>query len=70
MAASQIAAKANLPKPTITGPDDLDAEVGANLECLLVAPGDTAKLPVHIEVTKVTSDGTAQFDISVGDGPI
>ncbi len=69
-AATQIAAKANLPKPTITCPDDLDAEVGATLECLLVAPGDTAKLPVHIEVTRVTSDGTAQFDISVGDGPI
>ncbi len=46
-AATQIAAKANLPKPTITCPDDQDAEVGATLECLLVALGDTAKLPVH-----------------------
>ncbi len=69
-AAKQIAAKAKMPKPAVTCPDDLAAEVGATLDCYLVAPGDSTKLPVHIEVTKVGEDGRANFDISVGSTPI
>ncbi len=65
-AATQLAAQANLPKPAVTCPDDLVAKVGATLECYLVGPGESEKVPVHIEVMTVTADGTANFNISVG----
>lgn len=38
----------------------------ATLECYLVGPGESEKVPVHIEVMTVTADGTANFNISVG----
>jgi hypothetical protein len=66
--AEQLAAKLNQPKPTITCPDDLKAEVGATLDCTLVAQGDTTKLPVHLEVDSV-KDGDVHWQISVGNAP-
>lgn len=66
--AEQLAQQNNLPKPTVTCPGDLDAKVGATMECELVAQGETTKLPVHIAVDKV--EGTdVHWNIEVGKAP-
>jgi Domain of unknown function (DUF4333) len=68
-AAKQLAAEVNQPEPKVTCPDDLKAEVDAKLECTLVAQGATTQYPVTITVTSV-QDGTAKFDIEVGQAPV
>lgn len=65
-AAKQIAAQMRLPQPVVTCPDDLEAEVGATLECSLVSGASDGKRPVLIEVVAVDEEGKASFDISVG----
>lgn len=66
--ASQV--KASLTKKVgqapkkITCPEDLRAEVGATLTCVLVAPDDS-EVDVDVKVTSV-ADGRAKFDIQVG----
>ena len=67
-AATQLAAQVNQPEPDISCPDDLDAKVGATMECELSVKGDDAVYPVHIKVTSV-KDGDAKFDVEVGDTP-
>ncbi len=66
--ATQLAAKVNQPKPTITCPGPLSAKVGASMDCDLVAQGDTVKYPVHVVVDSVTN-GTANFSAEVGQTP-
>lgn len=68
--AHQLAEQVNQPVPTVTCPGDLEAKVGATMECTLVAKGETTKYPVHVEVTSVnTDDKTAKFSAEVGDAP-
>ena len=66
--ATQLAAKTNQPKPTITCPGNLAAKVGATMDCTLVAQGDTTQLPVHLTVDSI-SGGTAHWNIQVGAAP-
>ena len=66
--ATQLAAKVNQPKPTITCPGPLPAKVGASIDCDLVAQGDTVKYPVHVVVDSVTN-GTVNFTSQVGQTP-
>lgn len=55
--------------PDIDCPDDLAAEVGASMECVLSVEGDDARYPVAVEVTSA-EDGDATFDVEVLDEPI
>ena len=55
-------------RPTITCPDDVEAEVGAEARCTLTAEGDPAEYGVSIKVTEVDGDN-AKFDIQVDDQP-
>ena len=55
-------------RPTITCPDDVEAEVGAEARCTLTAEGDPAEYGVSITVTEVDGDN-AKFDIQVDDQP-
>ena len=55
-------------RPTISCPEDVKAEVGAQTRCTLTAPDDPAEYGVSIKVNEV--DGTnARFDIQVDDQP-
>jgi hypothetical protein len=56
------------PTPDIACPGDLEAEVGAEIDCELSVAGDDSVYPVHV-VVKSAKDGTAHFDIEVGDTP-
>ncbi|MDX6232493.1 MAG: hypothetical protein QOH68_1477 [Nocardioidaceae bacterium] len=68
--AHQLAEQVDQPVPKVTCPDDLEAKVGATMECTLVPQGETTKYPVHVEVTSVnTDDKTAKFSAEVGDAP-
>ena len=67
--ATQLAAKVNEPKPTITCPSGLTAKVGATLDCVLVAQGSTTRYNVHVTVTAIHGS-RADFDIQVGSSPL
>ncbi len=68
-AAAQLAAEVDQPEPDISCPEDLEAEVGATMDCELSVEGDDEVFPVRIEVTAVDGDDV-QFDAVVGDAPI
>ncbi|MCU1343919.1 MAG: hypothetical protein JWL70_185 [Acidimicrobiia bacterium] len=63
--ATQLAASVGQATPKVTCPGDLTAKVGATLECVLVAQGDSTQLPVHIVVDSLDGD-TAHFSAQVG----
>jgi hypothetical protein len=66
--AEQLAAQIGSDPPDVSCPGDLDAEVGATMECDLSVEGDSAVYPVQLEVTSVEGD-TVNFDIQVADEP-
>lgn len=66
--ATQLAEETDQPEPNIDCPGDLDAEVGATMECDLTVDGDDAVYPVTVEVTSV-EDGTANYSVEVGEAP-
>ena len=51
-------------RPTITCPEDVKAEVGAETRCTLTAGDDPTEYGVSIKVTEVDGDN-AKFDIQV-----
>ena len=55
-------------RPDISCPDDLEAEVGASMECTLTAGDDPTEYPVTVTVSSVEGD-SAKFDVEVGDAP-
>lgn len=69
--AVQLATQQNQPEPKITCPGPLKAELGATLDCTLLAQGETAVYPVHVVVT-ATDDGAGEleFTAKVGEEPI
>jgi hypothetical protein len=67
-AAAELAAAVGADEPNISCPGDLEAEVGATMECDLSVEGDDAVYPVYVEVTSVEGD-TANFSVEVGDQP-
>lgn len=66
--AKQLAAEVNQPEPNIDCPGDLEAEVGAKMECDLSVDGDEAVYPVFIEITRL-NEGDADFKLEVGETP-
>ena len=66
--AEQLAEETGQAEPNIDCPGDLDAEVGATMECDLTVDGDDAVYPVTVEVTSV-EDGTANYSVEVGEAP-
>lgn len=56
-------------RPEVSCPDDLEAEVGATMECTLTAGDDPTEYPVTVTVSSVEGD-TANFDVEVGDAPV
>lgn len=66
--AKQLAAETDQPEPNIDCPGDLDAEVGATMECDLTVDGDDAVYPVTVEVTSI-EDGKANYSVEVGEAP-
>ena len=66
--AAQLAEETGQPEPDIDCPNDLDAEVGATMECDLTVEGDDAVYPVTVEVTSV-EDGKANYSVEVGEAP-
>ena len=66
--ATQLAEETGQPEPNIDCPGDLDAEVGATMECDLTVDGDDAVYPVEVKVTSV-EDGTANYSVEVGEAP-
>ncbi|WP_372729896.1 DUF4333 domain-containing protein [Nocardioides sp.] len=61
---AELAAQVGEEPDDVSCPGDLDAEVGAEMTCVLSAGGDT--IDVYVVVTSV-EDGTANFDIEVAD---
>jgi hypothetical protein len=55
-------------RPDIVCPADLDAEVGAETRCTLIAGDDPTEYGVTVTVTAVDSDG-AGFDVEVDGEP-
>jgi hypothetical protein len=55
-------------RPTITCPDDVKAEVGAETRCTLTGGDDPTEYGVSIRVTEVDGDN-ATFDIKVDEQP-
>jgi hypothetical protein len=66
---AQLATQTSQPKPTVTCPGALDAKVGAKMDCILVAQGDTTRLPVHLTVDSITGS-TAHWNIQVDTSPL
>ena len=66
--AAQLAAETDQPEPDVDCPDDLDAEVGATMECDLTVEGDDAVYPVTVKVTSI-EDGKANYSVEVGEAP-
>jgi len=66
--AAQLAEETGQDEPNIDCPDDLDAEVGAEMECDLTVDGDDAVYPVTVKVTSI-KDGTANYSVEVGESP-
>lgn len=55
-------------RPDISCPDDLEAQVGATIECTLTAGDDPTEYPVTVTVSSVDGD-SANFDVEVGEEP-
>jgi hypothetical protein len=55
-------------RPDISCPDELEAEVGAEVRCTLTAEDDPTEYGVTVSVTSVDGDD-AQLDIQVDDEP-
>jgi hypothetical protein len=55
-------------RPDITCPDDLPAEVGAQIRCTFTTRGDPTEHGVRITVTSVDAR-TVRFDVAVDDRP-
>lgn len=66
--AKQLAAETDQPEPDIDCPGDLDAEVGASMECDLTVDGDDNVYPVTVKVTSI-EDGKANYSVEVGEAP-
>src|SRR5688500_13882681 len=66
--AAQLAAETDQPEPDVDCPDDLDAEVGATMECDLTVDGDDNVYPVTVKVTSI-EDGKANYSVEVGEAP-
>jgi hypothetical protein len=49
-------------EPDITCPGNLDAEVGATMECELTLESDDGTYPVYVEITSIEGD-RANFDV-------
>ena len=56
-------------RPDISCPEDLEAEVGAQTRCTLIAGDDPAEYGVTITVTAVDGSDT-EFDIVVDEEPM
>jgi Domain of unknown function (DUF4333) len=56
-------------RPDVSCPDDLPAEVGAELRCTLTADGDDARYGVTVTVSSVEGE-TANFDVEVDPEPM
>jgi hypothetical protein len=55
-------------RPDVSCPDDLDAEVGAEIRCVLTAGDDPTEYGVQITVTSIEGDD-ATFDVAVDEQP-
>ena len=55
-------------RPDVTCPDDLEAEVGAEMRCTLTAEGVDGEYGVTVVITDVEGD-TANFDVQVDEEP-
>ena len=55
-------------RPTISCPDDLKAEVGAETRCTLTGADDPTEYGVSIKVSEVNGNNV-KFDIQVDDKP-
>jgi hypothetical protein len=55
-------------RPDITCPDELEAEVGAEMRCTLTAEGVEGEYGVTVTITEVQDD-TANFDVQVDEEP-
>ncbi|SEE75731.1 DUF4333 domain-containing protein [Ruania alba] len=65
----QAMAGEGAPLPTIDCPDDLDAEVGVTMDCVLSVDGEPDQYQVTLTVTSV--DGTdVGWDIQVAETPM
>lgn len=56
-------------RPIVECPGDLDAEVGAEMECELSVEGDDERYPVYLTVSEVDGNDV-NFDIEVGEEPL
>jgi hypothetical protein len=56
-------------RPSITCPDDVDAEVGAETRCTLTGGDDPTEYGVTVTVTSVDGEDVA-FDVEVDDEPL
>jgi hypothetical protein len=67
-AATELAAKAHQPTPTVVCPHDLDAKVGATMTCTLTPQGSTEHDSVVVKVTSTDSDGgyNLAFQVEAG----
>lgn len=66
-----LAAEVNQPEPNIDCPEDLDAKVGAEMECVLSVEGDDKRFPVTVKVTSIDDEGeNAKFGVQVGSEPL
>lgn len=64
-AATQLAAQAGQPTPTVTCPNDLNAKVGATETCILTPKGSTDKDDVVVKVASVSgSTYHLTFDVT------
>jgi hypothetical protein len=64
-AAKVLAAETGQKLPRVKCPGDLNAKVGASINCTLTANGSTTKYPVKVTVTSIRN-GTAHFNVQVG----
>jgi Domain of unknown function (DUF4333) len=55
-------------RPDVTCPEDLEAEVGAEMRCTLTAEGLEGEYGVTVRISEVEGE-TASFDVQVDDAP-
>ncbi len=74
--ATQLAAQVNstspsstIPTPRVTCPANLKGQVGASMDCDLVAQGETTHYPVHVVVDSVNGKDV-HFTAQVGTTPV
>jgi hypothetical protein len=63
-----LAAETGRPLPTVKCPGGLPGTVGAHITCTLTAKGSSLKYPVRVTVSSI-SNGTAHFEVQVGQAP-